>query len=227
MTSRSAAATGWTSRSCGRCSASPTTGTSRAFDTDISISRYIDGWGREGDTALIATEGGHRSAQAGTGSSRTRPGYGYVDERDARADDRRRADPAGAGIGAAAPDRAARAGQGRGLPGDLGLGAARAPATRRRYSRAGFEQSARGRRDARHAPGLYAAGATARARDERRVDRVLHRRLAVEDLGAGRLELRPRAVRALDRDDRVVGPVADRDRRERGSRRAPSPRRRG
>ena len=38
---------------------SPTTGTSAAFDTDVSISHYVDGWGRKGDAALVAMEGGH------------------------------------------------------------------------------------------------------------------------------------------------------------------------
>ena len=27
--------------------------------TDIPLSRYVDGWGRAGDTALIAMDGGH------------------------------------------------------------------------------------------------------------------------------------------------------------------------
>jgi GNAT superfamily N-acetyltransferase len=52
-----------------------------AFDTDISISRYVDAWGRKGDTALIATDGGH---SVGAGWFRLFPdtlrGYGYIDE---------------------------------------------------------------------------------------------------------------------------------------------------
>ena len=52
-----------------------------AFDTEISISRYVDGWGRKGDTAVIATDGGH---PIGAGWYRLFPdrgrGYGYIDE---------------------------------------------------------------------------------------------------------------------------------------------------
>jgi GNAT superfamily N-acetyltransferase len=52
-----------------------------AFDTDISISRYVDGWGRKGDTVLIATDGGHPVGAAWyrlfpDGS----PGYGTIDD---------------------------------------------------------------------------------------------------------------------------------------------------
>ncbi len=52
-----------------------------AFDTDISISRYVDGWGRPGDTALVAMEGGHSIGAAwfrlfpATGR-----GYAFLDE---------------------------------------------------------------------------------------------------------------------------------------------------
>jgi GNAT superfamily N-acetyltransferase len=50
------------------------------FDTEVPISRYVDGWGRPGDTALLAVEGGHR---IGAGWFRlfreAAPGYGFVD----------------------------------------------------------------------------------------------------------------------------------------------------
>ncbi len=53
-----------------------------AFDTDISISRYVDAWGRAGDTALVATDAGH---PVGAAWYRLFPdrmrGYGFVDER--------------------------------------------------------------------------------------------------------------------------------------------------
>ena len=52
------------------------------FDTEVSISRYVDSWGRDGDVAYIATEGGH---PIGAGWFRLfhdrLQGYGYVDER--------------------------------------------------------------------------------------------------------------------------------------------------
>ena len=51
------------------------------FDTDVPIGRYVDGWGRPGDTALLAIEGGHR---IGAGWFRlfreAAPGYGFVDD---------------------------------------------------------------------------------------------------------------------------------------------------
>jgi GNAT superfamily N-acetyltransferase len=52
------------------------------FDTDVSISRYVDGWGRDGDVVYVATDGGH---PVGAGWYRLFHdrlcGYGYVDER--------------------------------------------------------------------------------------------------------------------------------------------------
>jgi GNAT superfamily N-acetyltransferase len=50
------------------------------LDTDIPLSRYVDGWGRPGDTALIAIEGGHRVGAAWYRLFRpSAPGYGFVD----------------------------------------------------------------------------------------------------------------------------------------------------
>jgi GNAT superfamily N-acetyltransferase len=52
------------------------------FDTEVPLARYVDGWGRPGDTALIAIEAGHR---LGAGWYRlfreSAPGFGFVDER--------------------------------------------------------------------------------------------------------------------------------------------------
>jgi L-amino acid N-acyltransferase YncA len=51
------------------------------LDTEMPIGRYVDGWGRPGDTALVAMEGGHR---IGAGWFRlfreSAPGYGFVDD---------------------------------------------------------------------------------------------------------------------------------------------------
>jgi len=51
------------------------------LDTDVPIGRYVDGWGRPGDTALIAMEGGHRVGAAWFRLFRqAAPGYGFVDD---------------------------------------------------------------------------------------------------------------------------------------------------
>ena len=51
-----------------------------AFDTDIAISRYVDGWGRAGDTALIAMDSGHPVGEAWYRLfSKTLQGYGFLD----------------------------------------------------------------------------------------------------------------------------------------------------
>ena len=51
------------------------------LETEVPIGRYVDGWGRPGDTALVAIEGGHR---VGAGWFRlfreSAPGYGFVDD---------------------------------------------------------------------------------------------------------------------------------------------------
>ena len=44
--------------------------------------RYVDGWGRPGDTTVITIERASGSAPRGIGcSARLRPGYGFIDER--------------------------------------------------------------------------------------------------------------------------------------------------
>jgi GNAT superfamily N-acetyltransferase len=52
-----------------------------AFDTEVSLSRYVDAWGREGDAALVATESGHAVGAAWFRLFReTLHGYGFIDE---------------------------------------------------------------------------------------------------------------------------------------------------
>ena len=50
------------------------------LETDIPLTRYVDGWGRAGDVAVIAAEGANRTGAAWfrrfTDAS---PGYGFVD----------------------------------------------------------------------------------------------------------------------------------------------------
>jgi len=52
------------------------------FETDISLSRYADGWGRVGDTSLIAMdEGGHSIGAAWFRLfPEDIPGFGFLDE---------------------------------------------------------------------------------------------------------------------------------------------------
>lgn len=50
------------------------------FEDDIPLSRYTENWGRPGDLALIAMEGGHPIGAAWLRRfSAASPGYGFVD----------------------------------------------------------------------------------------------------------------------------------------------------
>ena len=51
------------------------------LETSIPLSRYVDGWGRAGDVAVIAAEGANRVGAAWCRRFTTAaPGYGFVDE---------------------------------------------------------------------------------------------------------------------------------------------------
>jgi GNAT superfamily N-acetyltransferase len=51
------------------------------LDTEIPLSRYVDGWGRAGDAAVISAEGTNRWGAAWCRLFRAdAPGYGFVDE---------------------------------------------------------------------------------------------------------------------------------------------------
>lgn len=51
------------------------------LDAPIPLARYTENWGREGDVAVIAMEGGHRLGAAWLRRfPATAPGYGFVDE---------------------------------------------------------------------------------------------------------------------------------------------------
>lgn len=53
-----------------------------AFDAEIPLARYVEDWGRPGDTALIGTETGHPVGAAWFREfPASAPGYGFVDER--------------------------------------------------------------------------------------------------------------------------------------------------
>ena len=51
------------------------------LDAPIPLARYTENWGREGDVAVIAMEGGHRLGAAWLRRfPASAPGYGFVDE---------------------------------------------------------------------------------------------------------------------------------------------------
>jgi GNAT superfamily N-acetyltransferase len=52
-----------------------------AFEAEIPLTRYVDGWGRAGDVAVVAQETGHRVGAAWLRRFKAgEPGYGFVDE---------------------------------------------------------------------------------------------------------------------------------------------------
>jgi ribosomal protein S18 acetylase RimI-like enzyme len=52
-----------------------------AFEAEIPLTRYVDGWGRPGDVAVVAQETGHRVGAAWLRRFKAgEPGYGFVDE---------------------------------------------------------------------------------------------------------------------------------------------------
>jgi ribosomal protein S18 acetylase RimI-like enzyme len=51
------------------------------LETPIPLSRYVDGWGRPGDVAVVAAEGANRVGAAWFRRfGAAAPGYGFVDE---------------------------------------------------------------------------------------------------------------------------------------------------
>ena len=80
-------------------------------EADVPLERYVAGWGRPGDEALVAID---EFQPVGAAWYRLfeqdEPGYGFVDEADAGADDRDRAQQARPGSRRAAPLGAPRAG---------------------------------------------------------------------------------------------------------------------
>ena len=50
------------------------------LETDIPLTRYVDGWGRAGDVAVISADGANRTGAAWFRRfSSPAPGYGFVD----------------------------------------------------------------------------------------------------------------------------------------------------
>ena len=210
------------------------------FEADIPLSRYTESWGRPGDLALIAMEGGHpigaawlrRFTAAARGLRLRRRG-------DARADDRGRAvTPASRrsarSCSTRCSSRRARPGyQGISLSVEHELGGRRRSTSETASSRSATStarsqcsSSFRSQRFAEPPPRIV---------HRARVDRVRDRRLAVCDIGAGVGEQVARGTTEHDRDHRVERSVRDRHRRQavdrgRARSRRPagrSPRRRG
>jgi GNAT superfamily N-acetyltransferase len=51
------------------------------FDTHVPISKYVDGWGRRGDTSLIAMDDGHSVGAAWFRLfPEERPGFAFIDD---------------------------------------------------------------------------------------------------------------------------------------------------
>jgi ribosomal protein S18 acetylase RimI-like enzyme len=51
------------------------------FEAEIPLTRYVDNWGRPGDVAVVATEGGHRVGAAWFRMFRANePASGFIDE---------------------------------------------------------------------------------------------------------------------------------------------------
>ena len=154
------------------------------FDDDIPLSRYTENWGRPGDLALIAMEGGHPIGAAWLRRfSSASPGLRLRRRGDARADDRRRPSRRRHGIGQELLDALVeRARRGR-LPRRL---AERRARTRRRSSSTSGTASSRWATStarSRCSSGSSSErGSHSRSRailDRTRVDRVRDRRLAV------------------------------------------------
>ena len=204
------------------------------LEAEIPLTRYVDNWGRAGDVAVVATEGGNRVGAAWFRVFRDRAGLRVRRRADAGVDDRDRAVPARHGLGPGAARRAARAGaRARAIAVSLSV-EADSPAVGF-YERNGFgatgDAARRPRHEARALGGLRAISPASHSRTavrNCRVERVGERVLAVEQLGACREDVSRARAAELDRDHRVVAcrgrarPAAS------GARcRAPSPRPRG
>ena len=132
-----------------------------AFDTfDISIYHYVDAWGRPGDAALIASEGGHPVGAAWYRLfPASRPGFGFVDdqtpEMTAVVISARQGQGIGTRLVAALLERAKE----EGYPAAVGVRAARPP-RRAAAPRAGVRAGERGGGHAHASAGALTASAS-------------------------------------------------------------------